>query len=95
MNLSEMLNTEDWQNYESDTLGNDLFISDPDRADRIHEAAKEGCDGSTHGEHIQDWRDYVNDCLEAPESVKEAILKEIQETEDWHEENKSLDTEIG
>ena len=95
MNLNEMLESRDWQDYESDLLGNDLFINDPDRADRIHEAAGFGGDGSTHGEHLQDWRDYVNDCLEAPESVKESLLKEIQTTEDWHEKNGSLDTEIG
>jgi hypothetical protein len=38
-----------------------LFLSDPDRADRIHEAAEDGADGSTYREHIQDFRDYAEE----------------------------------
>jgi hypothetical protein len=47
--------------WQSERLGNELFISDPDRANRIWEAAEDGCDGSTHREHIQDFRDYAEE----------------------------------
>jgi len=33
--------------------------NDPDRAERIHDAAEHGCDGSTHAEHIEDWREFA------------------------------------
>ena len=60
--LREMLDSEEWQAFESDKLGNSLYLEDPERADRIQEAAGGGCDGSTHGEHIDDWREFLG-CL--------------------------------
>ncbi len=57
--IRELLNLQGYQSFISDKLGNDLFINDPERADRIHEYAEDGCDGSTHAEHIEDWREYV------------------------------------
>jgi len=58
--LRELLNSDGFQRFQESKLGNDLFIDDPDRADRIHEAAEHGCDGSTHAEHIDDWREYLS-----------------------------------
>ena len=58
--ISELLNVPAWEYFQESKLGNDLFISDPDRADRIHEAAEDGCDGSTHAEHIEDWREFAD-----------------------------------
>lgn len=58
--IHEMLNSPEWDAFISDRLGNDLFLSDPDRAERIHSAAENGADGSTHQEVIDDWRDFVN-----------------------------------
>ncbi len=57
--LEELYNSEGFSYFISDKLGNNLFINDPERADRIHEAAKESCDGSTHQETIEDWREYL------------------------------------
>lgn len=57
--VRDLLNHPDWDGWISDRLGNDLFLSDPDRARRIHEAAEHGADGSTHGEHIDDWREFA------------------------------------
>lgn len=57
--ISDMINSREWDMFISDKLGNDLFISDPERAERIHNAAEHGCDGSTHAEHIEDWREFV------------------------------------
>ena len=44
MTLDQLINTDEFMMFISDKLGNDLFINDPDRADRIHEAAEFGCD---------------------------------------------------
>ena len=57
--VNELLNHPQWDGFISDKLGNDLFINDPERAGRIHEAAEHGCDGSTHAEHIEDWREFA------------------------------------
>lgn len=50
--------------WQSERLRNDLFISDPDRANRIWKASEDGCDGSTHRENIQDFRDYAEELLD-------------------------------
>ena len=81
--------------------GNDGWINDPERRARIEEAAEYGCDGSTHGEVIQDWRDYLStlkvidpewpeDGGEITEEAKEAIESEIDSCEQWHAKNGSL-----
>ena len=57
--LHDMFQSKEWQGYESDRLGNDLFINDPKRADRIQAAAEDGSDGSTHAEHIEDWKAFT------------------------------------
>lgn len=54
-----LLEHPDWDGFIGDKLGNGLFISDPDRANRILEAAEDGCDGSTHAEVIEDWREFA------------------------------------
>lgn len=58
--LSEMYNSSEYEWFISDKLGNDLFINDPERAERLHDAAEFGTDGSTHAETIEDWRDFLN-----------------------------------
>ena len=84
-------------------LGNDLFISDPDRADRIYEAASEGCDGSTHYEHINDmrlaWRDWQHDHEHKTgrehDRVFNAIEKYLDGVEAYHEKQGTLHQEVG
>lgn len=36
-------------------------LNDPDRAERCHDAAEYGSDGSTHREIINDWRESFTD----------------------------------
>jgi hypothetical protein len=95
-NLEDMYNSRQFESYISDKLGNDLFSSDPDRADRIHKAAESGSDGSYHAEVIEDWRDFLglieNDL---PCKVVSNINTEIDSCEDWHIKNNSLWNEIG
>lgn len=57
--IHDLVNSRGYDIFRESKLGNDLFISDPDRAERIHDAAENGADGSTHGETIDDWREYV------------------------------------
>ena len=52
---------QEFYNWQGERLGNDLFINDPERAERIHDAAEDGADGSTHAEHIDDFRDYAKE----------------------------------
>lgn len=91
--LDDLLNSEDYQNscFGSSSDG---WSNDADRMERVEEAAKFGGDGSTHGEHIQDWRDTLG-WLGLDDEVKESISKEIDATEKWHVDNGSIDEQIG
>lgn len=101
--LDQLIASKEFQNYQSDKLG-DLWISDPDRAERIYDYAEHGCNGSTHKEVIEDWRDFIKDvyshnCSIENEDFKEknleAIEQEITDCEEWHNENGSLFEVIG
>lgn len=89
--IDDMLNSNEYQDFISDRLGNDLFIDDPERADRLHEYAADGCDGSTHAEVLDDWRAFVN-CCSLPERCKDQLTKEIDACETWHVANGSIDS---
>jgi hypothetical protein len=82
----------------------DLYLSDPDRADRCDAAAEHGADGSTHREVIQDWRDAFSAYLrdrhrnrrsEFPYRFESAVTAHFDACEDWHITNGSIDEEIG
>lgn len=72
-------------------LGNDLFINDPERAERIHNAAEHGCDGSTHAEHIEDWTEYAQELFDEAERATWEIEDDDEQEnaltalEDWRE----------
>lgn len=94
LTLEAMIRSNDFEYFMESKLGNDLFINDPDRANRIHEAAKDGCNGSTHQEIIEDWRDYLDwaaDALRLSIGTQGDIEREINLVEDWHKKNGSLD----
>jgi hypothetical protein len=65
--------------WQSERLGNDLFLSDPERADRIQDAAEHGADGSTHREHIQDFREYAEELFD--EASRELWRGELTDAE--------------
>src|ERR1039458_3529896 len=77
------------------------FWNEPDRASRCYEAASEGCDGKTHSEVIQDWRDAFENMLsdrrgkEYPARFAAAVQAHFDAVEQWHETNGSLYQEIG
>ena len=79
----------------------DMFIDDPDRANRCYDAAEFGCDGSTHQEHIQDWRDAFSSWIrdrhkwQTPDRFITGVNEYFDHLETWHEKNGTLFTEIG
>jgi hypothetical protein len=95
--LKDMYNSDGFMMFDSDRRGNDMFINDPDRADRCYKAAENGSDGSYHAEIIQDWRDYL-EILEQDELIPDYIAvkidNEINDCEQWHEQNGSLWQEL-
>ena len=112
-NLSELIRSRFFESFQSDRLGNSLFLNDPDRADRIFEAAADCADGSMHAEAIADFRD-ANELAEralyrpmfaelgfgdnAPmlaEALTQAIADEIDEVENFHEKQGTLQNQIG
>lgn len=105
-NLNSMLRSRAFESFQSDLLRNDLFLSDPERAERIHEYAESGSDGSTHAERIDDWREFLrslkvidaefpDDGGDISQDVYDAIESEIDDCEQWHEKNGSLHQIIG
>lgn len=85
----------------------DDWINDADRMERCHDAAEDGCDGSTHAEIIQDWRDLLASMVRDSsrpwyprimaeiEKREASISAEIDACEAWHEENGSLHSQVG
>jgi len=96
-NLSDMIRSTEYEHFESDRLGNGLFISNLNRAERIHEYAENGSNGSTHEEIIDDWKDFLNNLsiqfrddidedtqYDISEDTFDLIEKEIEECREWH-----------
>jgi len=72
-------------NWQSAKLGNDLFISDPDRANRIWDAAENGADGSTHAEVIEDFREYAREHCKALSDACFSLSTDSTDSEDAEE----------
>ena len=101
--INDLLSLPQWHSFIESKLGNDLFISDPDRAERMHEAAEHGADGSTHYETIEDWRDFARDLFrslsmderEDEEKNHEALMDEINSCEKYHDGIGTLHNQVG
>jgi len=68
MELSNLYDSDYFRAWDSDNRsagGCGIILSDPDRFDRIMEAAENGAEGSTHAEIIQDWQD----CLDSMDVI--------------------------
>jgi hypothetical protein len=59
--LNELISHPHFQPFGSSS---DDWINDPDRMERCNDAAEEGCEGSTHAEIIQDWRDFLSNLFD-------------------------------
>lgn len=77
------------------------FINKPDRAGRCADGTEDGCDGKTHAEVIEDWRECFDSFIsdrrwhETPERFCAAVHAHFDSVEAWHERNGSLDQQIG
>lgn len=91
LTLKDMIDSTEFRAFIADKLGNNLFINDPERAERIEEQAEHGLNGSYHSEIIEDWREFLN-IIRLPKKVKQNIEKEIDICEKFHENNGTLYT---
>lgn len=85
--LKEMYDSDGYQRYLDTILGNDLYISNPERANRLNDCAKDGLNGSTYGEIIGDWQSYLNnvnvfdpDLHDAEDIAKYDITTDIRDS---------------
>ena len=107
--IDDFLHSQQWEYFDSDRRGNDLYLSDPDRADRCNEAAENGSDGSTHAEIIADWRAFIDslkvfnpefddtediDKYDITQAQYDAINADIDSCEAWHDKNGSLNQSL-
>ena len=96
MILEKMLQSEEYEVYQSETLLNPQYHMINDThidVDIMLEANEEGNFGVAHSDFIDCWREYVSDCIE-DEEIAEAIEAEIDAAEQWHVDNNSLYTII-
>ena len=91
--LEDMYRCKEYAEFNADRLGNDLYINDPDRADRCDEAAEYGSDGSTHAEIIEDWREFL-DMIDVSQKTRARIASEINRCEKWHIKNGSINQSV-
>lgn len=94
VDLSDMLTSPDYVGYVSDKTGNDMWINDPERKERIESAAENGADGSTHAESIEDMNDYVSNS-DFPQWIKTILMEQIDFLEKYHDEQGTLNRVIG
>lgn len=81
----------------------ELYLSDPERADRMNAAAEDGASGSTHQEVIDDWRKAFSHWVrysrkgfhQQPERFIAAVEAHFDVVEQWHINNGSIDEELG
>jgi len=77
------------------------FHNHAERAARCYMAAEDGADGKTHAEVIQDWREAFDAWIadrhkwQNPDRFMRAVHKYFDDSETWHEQNGSLNQEIG
>ena len=101
MTLHEFLNSEYWEIWDLQNRSPGsarMILGDPERFDRICAAAEYGGEGSTHGEIIDGWRRALA-CAALDgvftEGAWEALEREIDRFEEWHEGHGFLEEVIG
>lgn len=87
----------DAANLHGRTFGDtsDDWINDPERMQRVSDAAEDGADGSTHREVIDDQRANVREYCGTRERMLTCALQYLSAVEYWHQRNGSLDDVIG
>ncbi len=93
--LDDLLQSDEYDRSRFGCSSDDSY-TDPQRYVRCQEAASYGGDGSTHQEHINDWRECLANYFDDIDGdAKDAINKEIDDCEQWHDNAGSLDEQIG
>lgn len=80
--IDDVLDDEKWSEayYNWSAANSNDFINCPDRAERCYEAAADGCDGSTHAENIDDFREYGDSLFF---DLNRAVERAIDGNEMW------------
>jgi hypothetical protein len=79
----------------------DDFINDPDRAERCHDAAEYGSDGSTHREIINDWRESFTNWVRDEHRnhndglFVDAVNAYFDGVEEYHTKAGTIDEQLG
>ena len=76
LTLESLYNHPDFRNFGDCS---DDWLSDADRMQRIHDAAENGGDGSTHAEYISDWREALTEFTR--EASRDAWRLDIDQVE--------------
>lgn len=89
---------DDWFNIWQADRDAEIGLTDPERAERMNEAAEHGEDGSTHGERIKDMYRAVRDARYMNEIGPLTLIrldKEIDAVYEWFENRGKLDRQVG
>jgi len=68
--IEELTGCDGYDMWRDSHTGNDMWMSNPERKERIEREASEGGEGSTHREILEDWREYLDIIEHMPESFK-------------------------
>lgn len=87
--VSDVLSVPEWSEayYNWSAANSEDFINYPDRAARCYDAAADGCDGSTHAENIDDFREYGNDLFHDLNKALEQAIESHPMWDDLDEDN--------
>lgn len=97
LKLSDFL-ASDWFNHWDADNRNEMDFKNPERAARLHEAAEDGSDGSTHGERIGDMADALNAAWRDGELgplTTRRLQMEADALQEWFANRGELDVQIG
>ena len=95
MDLSIFLDSDYYQTWREQN-SSDMGFENPERAERMHQAAELGGDGSAYGEVIDDMRRAVESAYrddEVTEAEHDALIRKIDEIEEYHIEQETIDDE--
>lgn len=105
--IDAFLRSDYFATWQAERIESGAYSSNSDRRERFsrcYDAAENGADGSTHREHIEDMREafraYLHDRnrksrAEYPYRIEDSAMRHFDTLENWHEQNGSLDQEVG
>lgn len=95
--LDELIRCYEWEVWKDSQFSN-MSFEDPERYNRMLDAASYGSEGSKHCEIIDDYREFLS-YLESKYMIapifSDKIQDEIDKVEEWHIKNGSYESELG